>query len=303
MKKIVKWIVVIVAVIVAVGLLSKCVVDKNKEEKPSTPVADTLNARLENANGEYELEIEGEIELVSAGEKTLLGGENVKELVIDGWNEATIRAVGTGSSIVKARNNATLIFRNLTIVNALDAVGGAWWDYLWFGGGVRFENCDIQGAIYLTGNARAEFENCTFNSGQANKYAAWVADGSASFYGCTFTGYRGLKIHEFEGGDDVVNVEVDNCLFDRLSEKPGLAIGQFLVDPLNTTVAVRNSKFQWCNDWDTEGSLVGVDSFYECDVPLDSFNFIAENNEVLAENQLPPVDIPIEDDERWTKNY
>ena len=294
MKKIVKWIVVIVAVIVAVGLLSKCVVDKNKEEKPSTPVADTLNARLENANGEYELEIEGEIELVSAGEKTLLGGENVKELVIDGWNEATIRAVGTGSSVVKARNNATLIFRNLTIVNALDAVGRDWWDYLWFGGGVRFENCDIQGAIYLTGNARAEFENCTFNSGQANKYAAWVADGNASFYGCTFTGYRGLKIHEFEGGDDVVNVEVDNCLFYRLSEKPGLAIGVFIVDPLNTTVAVRNSKFVYCKSWDKEGSLVGVNGFYEADMPLEDFRFIDENNEILIDYNA---------DEYWTKPY
>lgn len=293
MKKIVKWIVVIVAVIVAGGLLSKCVVDKKKEE-PSTPVADTLNARLEGASGEYELEIEGEIELVSAGEKTLLGGENVKEIVIDGWNEATIRAIGTGSSIVKARNNATLIFRNLTIVNALDAVGGAWWDYLWFGGGVRFENCDIQGAIYLTGNARAEFENCTFNSGQANRYAAWVADGNASFYGCTFTGYRGLKIHEFEGGDDVVNVEVNNCLFDQLSEKPGLAIGEFFVDPLNTTVAVRNSKFNYCQPWDTEGSLVGVNGFYEADTPLENFNFITENNEIVFEE---------DEEEHWTKNY
>ena len=242
----------------------------------------------------YELEIEGEIELVSAGEKTLLGGENVKELVIDGWNEATIRAIGTGSSVIKARNNAMLIFRNLTIVNALDSVGGEWRDYLWFGGGVRFENCDIQGAIYLTGNARAEFENCTFNSGQANKYAVWVADGSASFYGCTFMGYRGLKIHEFEGGDDVVNVEVDNCLFDQLSEKPGLAIGEFFVDPLNTTVAVRNSKFNYCQPWDTKGSLVGVNGFYEADTPLENFNFITENNEIVFEE---------DEEEHWTKNY
>ena len=291
MKKTLLWIIIIIALIMSVGWFSKCA-----QEKDDEPIIEdnSLNALLSNASGEYELDVDGEVQLVSSGEKTLLGGESVKEIVIDGWNEGAIRAIGTGSSIVKARNNATLVFRNLTLINNLDAVGGAWWDYLWFGGGVRFENCKIEGSIYITGNARAEFENCTFNSIASKTYSVWVADGNASFYGCTFTGYRGLKIHEFEGGDDVVNVEIDDCLFYKLSEKPGLAIGEFFVNPAETTIAVRDSRFEDCAPWDSKGSLVGVSGFYECDTPLENFNFIKENNSVK---------IDLNDDKYWTKNY
>ncbi len=252
----------------------------------------TLMGCLITATGNYDLSLTGTVPLECFENETLLGSPAVKSITIDGGNATTLFVTGEDKSVIQATNGARLTLKNLTVTdNTANNLNGCE-NYIWFGGNLRFENCTFENAIYLTANAKAEFVNCTIKSPAENQYGAWVADGTVSFEGCTFTGYRGLKIHEVEGGDDVETVCVNNCLFDNLKKKPGLAIGSIIVNPLNTTICVTNSKFDQCHAWDTVGSLVGEDSFFECDTPLENFNFITSNNQII-----------IDEDQYWTKNY
>lgn len=288
MKKFIIAILVFIIVFIGGYFLIDCVMDKKDKKPEQTEEAIEpaeanveLRERLANATGRYTLRITGENTLTMSEEsETLLGGVGIEQIVIEGVDGATITATGAPMKTVKAANGAELVFRNLTIEDETEDTGSAWTNYLWLGGRLVFENCTINDSIYLTSDVSATFVNCKIVSSQSKYYGAWVADGSATFEGCTFTGYRGLKIHEFEGGDDVVNVSINKCLFKALSEKPGIAIGEFFVEPLETTVSVTNSKFVGCQAWDTVGSLFGVDGFYECDTPLENFKFINENNEV-----------------------
>lgn len=270
------------------------------EPPPEDPVADTLNARLANATGEVTLELTEDIELTTAGIETVLGGANVEKIVIDGGNVSTITATGVAKSAVKAANNAELVFKNLTIEDETAENGeSAWKTYLYFGGDVTFENCTFGESVYLSESTFAYFSKCTFTSATA-RYGAWVGNGSAIFENCTFTGCRGLKIHEFtEEKQDVRSVYVNGCLFSELTEKVGIAIGEVDAD---TEIYIADSSFNDCQAWDSEGSLVGIHGFYESDTLLDNFEFIEENNEIVFdENKLPWVDI--NDDAKWTKNY
>lgn len=252
----------------------------------------TLAGCLITATGDYDLSLTGVIPLECLESETLLGSSTVESITVDGGNATTLSVTGEDKSVIQATNGARLTLKNLTVTDNTANTLNAWENYVWFGGILRFENCTFENAIYLTANAKAEFVNCTIKSPAENQYGAWVADGTVSFECCTFTGYRGLKIHEFEGGDDVETVCVNNCLFDQLSKKPGLAIGSITVNPLNTTICITNSKFNLCQVWDTDGSLTGVDGFYEADTPLENFNFIINNNEIVFEEK-----------ELWTKNY
>ena len=221
---------------------------------------------------------DNKIEL-SQGEKTVLGKTKARELILQGADGARLTATGEGAGAIQASDGVTLVVKNLTIKDESGDTGGSWWNYLWFGGKLRFENCIFSDSIYVADDAAAEFIGCTFTSTAKGMYSAWVADGSATFKDYTFIGYRGLKIHEFEY-DDVVTVRVEDCTFRDLSVKPGIAIGTFTQDPKHTTVEVVGCLFENCNAWDTEGSLVGIDGGYEADMCTDEFNFVWEDNEI-----------------------
>lgn len=179
---------------------------------------------------------------------------------------------------IQANGNGTLTIRNATIVDETPHKGTYYWDYLLWGGNVVFENCVFEQSIVLK-TSSASFKNCAFHSPWTKYYSVWVSHGATRFEGCLFTGYRALKIHEYEG-EDITTVEIDDCTFDAIAEKPGLAIGTFIADPANTTVSVKNSRFLSCHAWDTVGSHEGVDGFYEADMPTTDFVFIDENNTV-----------------------
>ena len=252
----------------------------NEEEGAYTQ---SLNKRLENRSGDSLLKLTKNIELVTSGSVTTLGSYSSSELTIDG-SGMNVTVVGAAKSVIKANNffgTGALVFKNLMLIDQSEDGAKSWETYMWFGGKLRFEDCTIVDPIYLTSNANAEFINCRFISPETQRYSVWVADGSARFENCMFTGYRGIKIHEFEGGDDVTSVAVENCLFNRLFEKPGLAIGSIINNPMETKITVSNSRFEYCAAWDTVGSLVGVDSFYEADTLLEEFAFSENKNIVL----------------------
>ena len=276
-----------------VSLFSRCTAgDGNKKPPASSPSISTpgedeggnvievnssksLNEWLEGETETVTLTMQSDMQLAMANEgATVLGAGGV---TIDG-NNKTLTVTGAVKGVIQANENSTLMLKNLTVND--ETTGGVYSDYLGFGGKIRFENCTFTKGIYLKNDIEAAFVGCLFNVTDTQRYSAWVADGNASFENCTFTGARALKIHEFEGGDDIQTVSVNNCTFRDLTEKPGVVIGDIIVNPTETTVSVKNSVFTNCNAWDNIGSIEGVDGFYETDTFTSEFNFVAENNTV-----------------------
>lgn len=240
-----------------------------------------LNARLQNATGAVSITIDGDNTLAMAESgDTLLGTETVDSITIIGNDGATIRATGEGAGKIQANGNGTLTIKNVTIIDETPHTGKYYWDYLSFGGKLVFENCEFKQSIKLLGES-ATFKNCAFHSPWTKYYSVWVGNGATSFENCLFTGYRALKLHEYEDyGQDITSVSIDGCTFNNISEKPGVVIGAFPVNPKETTVSVKNSIFLSNHAWDNVGCIEGVHGFYESDNPTSDFVFITENNTV-----------------------
>ncbi len=283
------------AIFLAIDVVVLWAVLKKDESAPNVPPVD--GGQMEEPMGDVEIEVNGVYQVTVGGEAVELGAEEETVVIYGGSEGATLRATGEGSGAIRASAGGQLIVKDLTIEDKrANAYTNAYSNYLRFGGKVRFENCTFKDVIYVKDDAEAEFINCSFNSPKSKYYAVWVGDGSAIFEGCTFTGYRGMKIHEFEEyAEDVTKVTINNCEFRDLSEKVGIAIGVFTVEPLKTVVIVTNSRFINNQAWDTVGSLAGVDSFYETDMYTNEYVFVEKNNVIQFTAKA--------DDEYWTPNY
>lgn len=271
----------IVAVLVSLFCLSAIIVlfrgNPQTDELPRTEVK-TINEALTNASGTFRLKLSGESELKVSEEETFinLGSKTTESITIEG---GTINVTGGEFGVIQAANGGRLIFKNVTIQDkTANDHSMEYCNYMHFGGKLRFEDCTID-SIYLMTDADAEFVNCTFVSSHSRWYSVWIGDGSARIENCTFTGYRGLKINEFIQ-QDVLNVTVNGCTFQNLSEKPGVVIGKFITDPSNGAITVTNNKFIDCQYWDIDGSIEGIDGMYETDTLTSEFNFVQENNYV-----------------------
>ena len=182
----------------------------------------------------------------------------------------TFTATGSGVGAVRLANGGTLIFKNTKIVDQSVSYAENSWEYgyLEMGGRLEFYNCEFVNAIQISGDAY--FYGCTFNSNKENEYDVWVDGGKAVFENCTFSGYRGLKMHEAYGSE-VKEVLVDGCTFGPLSKKPGIAIGTVNAD---TKVSVIDSKFVDCQPGD-QGLYI-----YETDTDVTTFDFTQSGNTV-----------------------
>ena len=266
-----------------VSLFRSCDVSENPKDNSSSTTNEveddsikidstkSLNEWLYGATETVTLKMQSDIVLEMVSDcATVLGSQNV---TIDGaGNKLTVTGVVGG--VIRANEERELHLKNLIISD--ETTGGVYSDYLGFGGKIRFENCTFDKGIYLKNDIEAVFVNCLFNVQDVQRYSVWVADGSARFDGCTFTGTRALKIHEFDG-NDVITVSVNRCIFEDVTEKPGVVIGTLSME---TTVSVKNSEFINCNVWDNVGSLEGEDGFFETDTPTNAFNFITGNNTI-----------------------
>lgn len=206
---------------------------------------------------------------------TPFGNENTKTLTIVGESPETSKLTATGSGVGAIRvKDGTLTIQNVEIIDETVSYAEDSWEYgyLELGDGnadtLVFENCVFNKAIQISGNAT--FKNCKFNSNADNEYAVWVCGGSASFEDCYFTGPRGLKMHEAYGSE-VVSVTVENCTFENLTKKPGIAMGTLNAE---TTVTIKNSQFIDCQAGD-QGLYM-----YETDTDVNTFTFVNENNVV-----------------------
>ena len=206
---------------------------------------------------------------------TPFGNENTKTVTIIGESPANSKLTATGSGVGAIRvEGGTLTIQNVEIIDETASYAEANWEYgyLEFGDGnedtLVFENCVFNKAIQLSGNAT--FKNCKFNSNVDSEYAVWVCGGNATFEDCYFTGPRGLKMHEAYGSE-VVSVTVENCTFESITKKPGIAMGDLNAD---TSVTIKNSEFIDCQAGDQELYM------YETDTDVTTFTFVSENNVV-----------------------
>lgn len=259
-----------------------------------------LVSYFENAAGSVELtaKMNMVIGTNSTGADVLLGGEGTEQIVVDGSEIYSLTVQGAGGGVIQAANDGTLVFKNLLIKNTSGsyAMNQHRAGYADFGGKLRFENCEIEGAIQLQGDAQAEFIDCSITSPAQDMYAVWFSDGAASFKNCTFQGPRAIKL--YEGSDDqttlqeyydVASLTLEGCKFRDITQKPGLAIDVFAEG--ETTIVIKNCHFNNCQPWKA-GSYEGIDGVYESRIDTTLISFTMEDIWVNG--------IPCEYDERET---
>lgn len=244
---------------------------------------DELKAALANAKEGQQLLITltGDVEYATAGHN---GADDITpagSIVIDGQGKYTLTATGSGVTPI-GDTSAVLTLKNLTVVDeSVSYEEGAWeFGYLELGGaGIVCENVTFEDPVMFAGE-KASLINCSFNgkdvSGNSSggkpyntqMYGAWVYNGNATFTNCTFEGTRGIKICDKYDGGEVGKVVVDNCLFEMLSQKPGLAIDD--CDTQDMDITIKNSSFILCQPGD-QGLYI-----YETDntVPTLGTNFV-----------------------------
>ena len=207
------------------------------------------------------------------GSDALYNAGVAKQVTINGnGHTLTFTGAGVGEFGVK---DGLLVLNDLNIVdNSVSYNEGAWeLTYLEMAS-IKATNVNFKDEITLEGEV-AEFKDCTFLSNEENVYAAWISNGSVAFENCYFTGYRGLKMHEAYGSE-IKKVVVNECVFENITKKPGIAIGDLNED---TEVVITNNEFIMCQAGDQ------VNYMYETDTNVNSFNFTEENNDVISKTE------------------
>lgn len=208
-----------------------------------------------------------------------------KSVIVIGENKNKVTITGSGVWGIEP-NGVAMTFKNIALYDdtryEYENGNDAWeFAYLELGGDMKFLDCDITDGVMMTGN-NATFINCNFVAdGNAKRktpseeYNPWVANGNATFTGCTFTGYRAIKVHE-QYGTKVGTVIVDGCTFKNVTEKPGVVFGTLASD---VVVTIKNSAFINC----AEGSSSKADRepcIFESDTKRDLFHLTLEKNTV-----------------------
>lgn len=192
--------------------------------------------------------------------KTFLGANDAASITFAGY--------GSANPIVDAT------FRNITIKDSTVGDNEASWEH----GYLEFKNLTavnvtFANSIMMEGDF-ATFKNCSFNSNKDGEYAVWVANGDATFEGCTFTGPRGVKVHEAYGSE-VGTVVIDNNTFAGLTQKPGVVIGDL---DATTKVTIKNSTFANCQAGDQSNYIYETDHY----TPVLENNKVFNNATVVA---------------------
>ena len=237
------------------------------------------------ATQEYaSIELVGDVEWAtgaSHGSTPLIGADAKTEVLVINGNGRKFTATGAGVGPIRMANGGKLVFNNVVIVDKSVSYNEGAWElgYLEFAGELEFNNCEFKNAVMMCGGtpnndtaANATFTGCKFNSGDANQYDVWVSGNKAYFNNCDVNGFRGIKLHEAYGSE-VEEVVIDNCRFNSLAKKPGVALGDLNAE---TKVEIKNSTFTNCQAGD-QGLYI-----YESDTDVATFNFVEQNNVVVV---------------------
>ena len=208
-----------------------------------------------------------------------------QSVIVIGENKNKVTITGSGVWGIEP-NGVAMTFKNIALYDdtryEYENGNNAWeFAYLELGGNMKFLDCDITDGVMASGN-NATFINCNFvadgnakRKTPSDEYNPWVANGNASFTGCTFTGYRAIKVHE-QYGTKVGTVIVDGCTFKNVTKKPGVVLGTLASD---VVVTIKNSTFINC----AEGSSSKADRepyIFESDTKRDLFHLTLEHNTV-----------------------
>ena len=186
---------------------------------------DSLEAAIAAAQGGETIYVAGNVTLDTDAAYVA----DMKNVTIVGTDFASITAIGSG-----AYNATNVNLKDITVIDkSNDATLESSWKgtYLEFVGNCTFENVVFTDGV-LVRDAVATFTNCSFighknDSGDKYTntvmYAVWTENSNATFEGCTFIGTRAIKVYT-DAGVAATTVNVNNCAFGPLSEKPGLAI-------------------------------------------------------------------------------
>ena len=208
-----------------------------------------------------------------------------QSVIVIGENKNKVTITGNGVWGIEP-NGVAMTFKNIALYDdtryEYENGNDAWeFAYLELGGNMKFLDCDITDGVMASGD-NATFINCNFiadgnakRKTQSDEYNPWVSRGNATFKGCTFTGYRALKVHE-QYGPIVGTVIVDGCTFKDVTVKPGVVLGTLASD---VVVTIKNSAFINCAEG-SSSKVARVPHVIESDTKLDAFHLTLENNTV-----------------------
>ncbi len=216
-----------------------------------------------------------DIEYATAGHNGADDITPASNVIIDGQGKYTLTATGSGVTPI-GDSEGTLTLVDLTVVDkSVSYAENAWeFSYLEMGGkNLVCNNVKFADPIMVESD-NATFTNCTFTgyedtTNNIKMNGVWLSNGDATFTGCTFNGVRGLKICDMYA-PEVGTVVVDNCTFNNLTQKPGVAIDD--EDTQDMKITIKNSTFINCQPGD-QGLYV-----YETDNTVPT----VENNKVVS---------------------
>lgn len=240
--------------------------DAVEDNKTHVKDADELFELLANAKegAVLDLVLDGDIEYVTEGHH----GENditkASAVTIDGQGKYTLTATGSGVTPI-GDDTAALTLKNLTVVDESKSYDETAWElsYLEMGGAkLTCSNVEFKDPIMVESET-ATFKNCSFvgyrdEDAAINMNGVWMYNGDATFTDCTFTGTRGMKICDMYDGGEVGTVVIDDCLFDNLTQKPGVAIDDR--DTQDMQITIKNSTFVNCQPGDQSKYIYETDN-------------------------------------------
>ncbi len=160
---------------------------------------------------------ESEIEL-SAGEYTL-GGVNVTTPTLTISSASTDAVVKFAAKTISMKG-ADATFNNITIVGINDNYVG-----MQHAGDMTYNNCVIENQIfcYSEGDAKSEFNNCTFKQESSDWYNIWTYASNVDFNYCVFNSAGKAALVYAEGSTEWKTVNFKGCEFHATTPVAGKA--------------------------------------------------------------------------------
>ncbi len=253
---------------------------------------DDLLAAMASAEAGLPLTIKlnGDVEWTTEGHNGVNDVTKASSVVIDGQGKYKLTATGAGVTAI-GDTTAPITLKDLTVTDASVSYEEDSWEFGYLEiTGVTCKNVVFTDPIMVEGQG-ASFENCTFtgytdvgvDDGKdysITMYGVWAISGTQNYVDCTFVGTRGMKVCDSNVSNSYatanVNVTIDGCTFDNLTEKPGVAIDYSGDEDISFAVTIKNSTFINCQPGDQNLYI------YETDNTVPT----VENNTVIGGTEI-----------------
>ena len=155
------------------------------------------------------------------GDEVIIVTPGVYRLLVSGKNITVtggVAGVAFEGMGAYGMGGANVTFNNVTFI-----WGNADYKGLQHGGNIVYNNCTINGQVFLYGESNV-FNNCTFNQTSAGAYNVWVySSKKTEFNGCTIHSAGKAVLVYHEGGAFFNEVVVTNTIFNASAPVDGKA--------------------------------------------------------------------------------